>query len=253
MVLIGLDAASDPENFGYAIGRWTRGTVHIESTGVLGLSPCLDEGAVPQPDVSEILGVMRRSERGLVAVDAPLGWPMAMGSALATHQAGDFIAEARKENFFRRRTDRLLRERGMGNPLEVGADRIARATHQALNVLHKLGSSMRPVPLAWSVDFPEWAVIEVYPAATLKARGAPFSKYKRPSMRGVRLQIAHHPDIASVLPQLSDRVDAIEHVFDACLCLLAAADFLLGEVAYPAPDDLDAARKEGWIWCRRPT
>jgi hypothetical protein len=38
-------------------------------------------------------------------------------------------------------------------------------------------------------------------------------------------------------------------VLDACVCVLAARDFLANEAAEPGNPDL--AKREGWIWCRR--
>jgi hypothetical protein len=39
-----------------------------------------------------------------------------------------------------------------------------------------------------------------------------------------------------------------DDVFDAAICLLAGADFLNGKCIHP--DNLELAKKEGWIWVR---
>ena len=51
------------------------------------------------------------------------------------------------------------------------------------------------------------------------------------------------------LPQ-REAVEAVDHALDAVLCLVAAADFLRGDVVQPLPADLASARREGWIWFR---
>jgi hypothetical protein len=61
----------------------------------------------------------------LIAIDAPLGWPRAMGEALASHQAGAEIAVL-PNDLFRRVTDRHIQARVRKTPLDAGADRIVR-------------------------------------------------------------------------------------------------------------------------------
>jgi hypothetical protein len=43
---------------------------------------------------------------------------------------------------------------------------------------------------------------------------------------------------------------ASDDALDAALCCAAAADFMSGNVF--EPQDIDLARKEGWIWVRKP-
>jgi hypothetical protein len=46
--------------------------------------------------------------------------------------------------------------------------------------------------------------------------------------------------------EVAARMRASDHLLDAALCCLAAADFLRGDVI--SPDDLSLAEREGWIW-----
>ncbi|MCM8612364.1 MAG: hypothetical protein NFW15_10470, partial [Candidatus Accumulibacter sp.] len=64
----------------------------------------------------------------------------------------------------------------------------------------------------------------------------------------VRCRIAQalHAEIPILLSLTDERVD----VFDAGLCLVAAKDFMTAETL--PPGDTDLARREGWIWVRRP-
>jgi hypothetical protein len=104
------------------------------------------------------------------------------------------------------------------------------------------------VPLAWDPDFPgPCGAIEVYPAGTLKAMGLRAGGYKKDRER--RAKLARTLGRHMTLPR---GIAANEHVLDACVCVLAAADFLAGRA--PGPDDAaDAARaeREGWIWVRQ--
>jgi predicted nuclease with RNAse H fold len=141
-------------------------------------------------------------------------------------------------------------ERTGKGPLEVGADRIARAAHRALEVLNRLRAATgRAIPLAWTPTLDGTAVIEVYPAATLRSRGVREPGYKRPENLDARRRIAE--SLAGELPGLADAVAASDHAFDACLCLLAAKDFLDGNAVPPTVDETGSAVKEGWIWVRQ--
>ena len=244
MLVIGLDAASDWRNFGYAIGRYAAGRpVSIEAAGLLGPG---DKRA----RLETILGPwLESAPHALVAIDAPLGWPASHAAALKGHVAGAALPEP-KDALFRRRTDVTVRQRTGKMPLEVGADRIARAAFSALEALKLLrGLTRQRIPLAWS-DVPETgiAAIEVYPAATLKARGLVEPKYKAADNVAARLRIALA--LSAAIVGLSERVTESDDVFDACLCALAAKDYLDGVAVAPGAEDMELAIKEGWIWVR---
>ena len=238
MILLGLDAASDLRKFGVVMCRWTHGKLSLLAHGTLDQTSIRD--AITQQ--------LRTADRALLAIDAPLGWPAALGQSLAGHQAGQAIAVA-QNTLFRRATDVSVHQRTGKLPLEVGADRIARAAWQALNVLQQLRAATGPdIPLAWAPDFADRiAAIEVYPGALLKATGGNPSGYKE-QVGGVAARALIATRFAELAPWLGNLVDQRADVFDAALCTLAGIDFLRG-VAIP-PDDLALARKEGWAWVR---
>lgn len=244
MLLVGLDAGSQPENFGYAIGTLNQGKIDLTDFGVL--------KSKHQPDAlkSIIAPALMRAEQALVAIDAPLGWPSAMAGSLADHRAGEAIV-AEKSTVFSRETDRIVAAKIGKRPLEVGADKIARAAHSALEVLARLRAlTLKEIPLAWSPWVDGLAVIEVYPGATLKARGIEDSGYKKldERERAVRRRIAQalEPEVPTLVRLIDEKAD----MFDACLCIVAAKDFL--EVDLLQPGDVSVARREGWIWVRTP-
>ncbi len=242
MILIGLDAASDRRKFGYAIGRTNGVGAEIIESG------CLQNGTIKRNNaIVEALALA--DGPALLAIDAPLGWPDGLRFGLHGHAAGQHF-EVGKELTFRRRTEIVLRsDRYRASPLEVGADRIARAAHEALSVLNELRTVTRlPLPLVWTPGGNGVGVIEVYPAATLRAHGMPSKGYKLPEQIGVRRQIAAKIDWR--LAGLNARCDGNADEFDACLCLLAALDFVNGECLAPPDEFKEVIAREGWIWVR---
>ena len=120
MLIVGLDAASDPRKFGLVLCLWSGANLSLMAAGTLGdaaLRTRLDDE-------------LRVAERALLAVDAPLGWPAPLAAALATHRAGEAVP-ASQSALFRRATDIAVHAATGKLPLEVGADRIARAAWQA--------------------------------------------------------------------------------------------------------------------------
>ena len=228
--IIGIDCATQPEKTGLALARWDGGPVVLQEIA------CGSRHDRPAGIVAHWLqGV----ERALLALDAPLGWPLALGRELTRHAAGQPV-DADPADLFRRHTDRVI-ERLLGKrPLEVGADRIARTAHAALQLLAAVSAETgRPIPLVWGAGaFESLGAIEVYPAATRLARGV----LNRPgALAGLEGEFA---------AGLGFLEAASPDARDAVVCTLAGADFLAGRAV--APDDLALARREGWIWVRRP-
>jgi predicted nuclease with RNAse H fold len=188
--------------------------------------------------------------RVLLAIDAPLGWPAEMGAALSSHRAGEPIDRA-AHAMFRRETDRFIKRRIGKQSLDVGADRIARTAFAALAML---GAARRQtghiIPLAWSPAFEGVVAIEVYPAATLRAHGISDRGYKAKEgdveRREVLSRLEQHFDLRVDRGELLAKVD----VLDAAACVLAGLDFEAGVAM--APENLNEARREGWIWARDP-
>ena len=188
-------------------------------------------------------------EATLIAVDAPLGWPAPLTAALESHRAGGAI-KTPADCMFRRRTDDFVHQAIGKKPLEVGADRIARTAHAALDFLDQLGKTLgTSIRLAWSPNNQGGpAAIEVYPAATLKAHEMRHTGYKKADQRDERSEMVKAlrrrwmtiPD--SCASELRENADTL----DAAVCAFAAGDFIAGRAEYPEDEDL--ARREGWIW-----
>jgi predicted nuclease with RNAse H fold len=238
MRVVGLDCATDDERIGLALGEHDAGVMRVTH-----VTACSRERTAA-PTVAEWFS---SSQRGLLAVDAPLGWPAGLRTALATHKAGDAIA-VEPHQMFRRQTDLFVHEHIGKTPLDVGADRIARTAHAALRILGELRTELGlQMPLCWnSDDVHSVEVIEVYPAATLSARGIRSSGYKKPEQSLARQEVAAALDVALTLDVASADIATTGDTLDSVVCLLAAKDFLDGR-AVP-PENRALASQEGWIW-----
>lgn len=229
VVLIGIDCATQPSKVGLALGELQGGTVRIRAcqTG--------STRELPHAVISRWLRESE-SESALLALDAPLGWSTALGDALAGHQAG-VVMGACSDQLFRRATDLDIKQRFQKRPLEVGANLISRTSVAALALLEQVREQTRQdIPLAWGPeDLRPMAAIEVYPAATRLAHGAPD---RSGSMEGLE-HLLDCSALGQPLPQSADAIDAL-------VCVLAAADFISGKARPPADQDL--AKIEGWIW-----
>ncbi|MEM9729743.1 MAG: DUF429 domain-containing protein [Myxococcota bacterium] len=241
--VVGLDVATQPRNVGVALCQASAKKVVVESVALGESWAQIDE------EVARFV-----EDSALVALDAPLGWPATMTSALAHHRAGQGV-QGTPNAVFRRRTDDVVAEALGKRPLDVGADRIARTAHAALAFLARLrGARGLAVPLAWQAGTAEGvSAIEVYPAGTLAARGLPSSGYKGATVKAASARRAIIDGLGGQVhaeASTFERMEESDHVLDAVLCAVAAFDFLEGETI--EPDDRELAEREGWIWVRRP-
>lgn len=244
MIVIGIDCATDPKKTGIALGEWDGGGMDVRVAEL---------GETREGVARRVAAWLPETGPALLALDAPLGWPSALGPALATHRAGEPLdgdaAEADPHRLFRRDTDHFVRERVGLQPLDVGADRIARTARAALQLLADVRERAgRAIPLAWDPRLRERAAIEVYPAATLKVHGLRARGYKAAGQEAERREIAEglRERSVEIAESIAARLVAHPDALDAVVCLLAGADFLAGRAL--APRDRGPAEREGWIW-----
>ena len=240
--IVGIDAATSPKKVGLARGEITGDVVRVVEA-MLGSEV---------DSVVETIASWAVGNRVLLAVDAPLGWPRALGRGLHGHRAGQRLPGV-AQDLFRRTTDRFVHEQLGKLPLEVGADRIARTAHAALGLLHDVRTRLgAPVPLVWTPGFEGVATIEVYPAATLLSRRAPATGYKG---REAAAQDSRQTILSALRDDWTLRVDrdllaSSDDRLDAAVCVLAGADFIRGQSLAPDSTQREAAEFEGWIWSR---
>ncbi len=239
--VIGIDCATVAERIGLARARRGADGWVVDDVAL---------GSSARPPAATLAAWLRDEPRALIALDAPLGWPAALGPALAGHRAGDAI-EVDAAALFTRATDHAVRARHGKRPLDVGADRIARTARSALDLLAVARRATGyTIALAWHpAESGEPRTIEVYPAATLAAHGLPSRQYKEPGS-AARGPIAAAVQERLVLPAGFDPVAAAGDALDALLCLWAGLDFVEGAAVGPAPDERAVAEREGWIWVR---
>jgi predicted nuclease with RNAse H fold len=220
----------------------------VDDSGALELKR-VTLGTAGESAAATIAGWIGGTPNYVIALDAPLGWPAALGDALFSHRAGETI-DAEAEHLFRRETDRFVYAELGKLPLEVGADRIARTARAALDLLRELREITRAaLPLAWEPGKSS-GVIEVYPAATLLSRGISPRSYKgdSSSCRSARGAIFERlrPELRTSVS--SELLTDDDDLLDALVCAVAAADFAHGEAL--SPRDRARAEREGWIWFR---
>lgn len=230
----------------------------------------------------------------LIVLDCALGWPREMAVAIESHEAGGTLWEERgrpwqeepwgedeerplyrdsqtpeeeawrKERnlFFRRKTETHVRnclpsgDRPYGPfGLDVGADKSARTTHQALRLIdelrHKLDQEL-PVLTTRCGPITQSAVIEV---TTVEAKGWRDEHTEGgSSQRNGReaeevLSPSPNADSGGRKATKSER----EAARRMDLMRDAASDFLNGLLEAPSDVGIDdeVAQKEGWIWHQR--
>ena len=144
-----------------------------------------------------------------------------------------------------RRTDLFVRDKLRLVPMSVSADRIAHVALRCAVLLAKLDASGRPVDRSGT-----GAVVEVYPAASLRGWGLRHRGYKRPRTPEVLAVAAD--DLLAAAPWLDcgpheETIRRSHDAFDAVVAALTARAASLGLTCPPGGDDLAAAATEGWI------
>jgi predicted RNase H-like nuclease len=239
--IVGVDCAPQEERTGLA-----RALLHED--GVLRLER-VTLGTAGESAAASVSQWIAGSERFVLALSAPLGWPRAFGAELASHSAGEPLGQSHAQ-LFRRQTDRMVHKALGKQPPEVGADRVARTSLAALALLASVRAlAARPIPLAWNQG-QESGAIEVFPAATLIGHGVSGAGYKLNTQPGRKARAALLSRLQKQLDVQSMREVMIDdaNLFDAAVCALAGADFARGHCVQPP--DPERARKEGFIWFR---
>jgi len=236
VITAGLDLAAMPERTALASIEWAgtraviRDLIHPAGDGV----------------ILETIG-----QAGKTGIDCPLGWPDAFVDFVAAHRSGhvtlprDGTGTGWRRELTMRRTDVFVRDKLHLVPLSVSADRIAHVALRCAVLLAKLDASGRPVDRTGA-----GAVVEVYPAASLRGWGLRHRGYKQP--RTPEVLAAAADDLLAAAPWLDcgPHGEAIRHshdAFDAVIAALTARAASRGQTCPPGENDLAAAATEGWI------
>lgn len=187
---------------------------------------------------------------GWLGLDCPLGWPDAFVDFVGAHHAGedprlgevDGGADWRRGLVYRR-TDVVVRERIWRWPLSVSTDRLGVTALRGAGLMRRLATAGFPVDRAG-----EGRLFEVYPGGTLRIWGFDTTKYRVDATRRAILldtlqQRAPWFDVGPFAALAVSSGDA----FDAVIAALTARAGARGRFARPAADDLEIARREGWV------
>lgn len=235
MITAGVDLATRPAKTGLAVIDWQPGAARLVRLQ-LGVSD------------SDIVEAALTADK--VGIDCPLGWPDDFIAFITAH-AGSCIelpvAESGDE--LRRRlayrlTDRVVRQAGFP-PLSVAADRLGLTAMRAALVLERLGIAGMPVDRSGA-----GVVAEVYPAASLGRWCLPHQQYKREGNRGAREALVGA--LREQVPWLDFRgygqlCETSDDALDAVVAALTARAAASGRCDPPMEQDLEQARREGWI------
>lgn len=197
--------------------------------------------------VNALLGVLEIQpiSKGSVtlAIDTPLGWPVAFLDLLLHRRLPHSIPEIQhKNNILFRRTDQILIENGH-RPLSVVQDLISSASTKGMFFIEKAGLAQTQ-PGTWSTgEEPEQlriTAIETYPAPCKKG------KMFEASVAG----LSQAEDFRKVC---ENRRHVEADVKDALYCALVALSFAHQRESLLSPETTGSQvpPEEGWIWIPR--
>ncbi|MBW8486583.1 DUF429 domain-containing protein [Actinomadura parmotrematis] len=234
MLTVGVDLAADAARTALARVRWTPGGARVEGV-VVGVDDAAILDAVP--------------EAAKTGIDCPFGWPDLFADFIAAHRTGHVPPQQDDPQWRRplvnRVTDLVVREQTKLVPLSVAADRIAHPALRCAPLLAELsrrGTDVRRDGTG--------AVVEVYPAASLRRWNLTHRGYKR-AANAARLAdlvdalqaAAPWLDLAAAEPLCRTSDDA----FDAVIAALTARAATLNQTTTPTSAQHPAALTEGWI------
>lgn len=232
---VGVDLAAAPERTGLCRIDWENATVEVW----------------PRPvDDGTLVDVVAASD--LAGFDVPLGWPDAFVDALvALRDCDEWPPAAMDPPTDRvalryRLTDRVLIASG-ARPLSVSTDRIGVAAMRAARLQHLLRRAGVPVDRSGTSG----RIVESYPAGALRVWGLVHRRYKH-AANVATLETLVTDVLARCAPPLGEAAAASlregdDDDFDAFVCALIARAAALGFTTRPSSDQLDVARREGWI------
>jgi predicted nuclease with RNAse H fold len=236
VITAGLDLAAMPERTALASIEWAGTRAVIRDV-------------VGPADDTAILKMIGQADK--TGIDCPLGWPDAFVDFVAAHRSGpvtlprDDTGTGWRRELTMRRSDAFVRDQLHLVPLSVSADRIAHVALRCAVLLAKLDASGRPVDRTGA-----GAVVEVYPAASLRGWGLRHRGYKQPSTPDVLAAAAD--DLLAAAPWLDcgpheETIRRSHDAFDAVIAALTARAASRGQTSPPGGDDLAVATTEGWI------
>lgn len=226
---LGIDLASSEQKTAACLVRWSE-PVEIAIARANFMDADLEE-------------LMQPADK--VGIDVPLGWPRKFAESVGSYMSGvAWQADHRSPDLRLRATDRHVATTRGRHPLSVSTDRIAIPAMRAAKLLSQIDSGFDRAGAG--------KVVEVYPAASLKAWGFDPDRYKGAKGRTIRERlvakfIADTAGWVRIADPVREECIRDDNVFDALICALTARAAQLG-LCDPIPDEhVESARFEGWI------
>jgi predicted nuclease with RNAse H fold len=233
-VTIGIDLSADPKKTALCIVDWEARAVRLR------MRPVHDEHIVEE---------VRNADAA--AIDVPLGWPDAFVDALRCHSEhldwpplGVEPPADRKPLRFRA-TDLHVQSAG-ARPLSVSTDRIGVSAMRGARIQALLEGDGVAVDRSGMSG----RLSETYPAAALRAWGLVCEGYKGKDGATVRVRLLQSlfAECGVFAPAAADCLSGCDDDdLDAFVCAVVARAVQLGNTNPPRPDELEVARREGWI------
>ena len=233
MRTFGIDLSADPARTGACSIDWEARSVSF----------------LPHASDKELVAAAVAAD--MTAIDVPLGWPDQFVDAIVAHRErrgwppAATASPADRVPLRYRVTDLAAIAAG-ARPLSVSSDLIGVAAMRGARLQHLLGAAGVDVDRSGATG----RVVEVYPAATLRAWGLVSSRYKGRANTAACRSLAG--ELAGRCGRLGTAAAAAlegcdDNRLDAFVCALVARAVLMGATTGPSPEQLDAARREGWI------
>jgi predicted nuclease with RNAse H fold len=236
MLTVGVDLAAEPTKTALAWIEWSSGTASVRHIRI---------GA---DDVQIIEAITRADKSG---VDCPFGWPEPFIDFLSAHRAGNVVAPERvagrawRRGLAYRTTDEEVRKIVGRPPLSVSADRIGHTAMRCAHLLAQLAELGQPIDRSGG-----GAVVEVYPAASLRQWGLPDRGYKGPKNSGPLGSLIDRLQMAAPWLKFGQHEQTCrrsDDAVDAVVAALTARAALQGLVVRPTSEQARIAETEGWI------
>lgn len=241
MITLGIDLSTSRKNTSYCQIDWS------------GVEPRLVT-APTTPAVrnqwESLHAAIAKSDK--VAIDVPLGWPVAFSREVAAHARGKAWTVDRDQCLWRVTDRRVAQLRGVDGkgarpPLSVWANLIGATAMDAAKELSQ-----------YSIDRSgrSGQFCEVYPAVAIRRWGFQDVGYKGADATEQRTKLADL--ILSGLPWASAAsglhalICGDDNHLDSFLCALIARLVAIEAAEGPSLDELDSAKIEGWIWLPNP-
>lgn len=234
MLTAGVDLAAEPKGTALAVVEWGSDRAVLTELHL----------GVDDRQIVETTSLVAK-----IGIDCAFGWPVEFVEFVANHSghpedtgAIDGGMDWRRTLSYRE-TDRVVRELTGRWPLSVSTDRLGLTAMRCAGLLARIQASGIPVDRAGS-----GAVVEVYPGASLRLWGLDTTGYRtsadaRAGLLAAMREAAPWFDTGEFAPLMVASGDA----FDAVIAAMASRNAALGGWVGPAPEQLERARREGWI------